>query len=145
MYANDFGRLIHGLGCLDYRVVSRAPIALRDPYVVEKIGMIEFQSLTVRAFKLDLEDKGENYGQIATYLGTLPQSPHFFTLDDKITFRAGLPVPVSGNTALMLAGTRYRPHFRVMGDRSVHYGSFSSGSSGAASAPPPVAATTGCC
>ena len=101
--------------------------------------MIEFQSLTIRAFKLDLEDRGENYAQLATYLGTLPESPHGFLLDDKTYLRAGLPTPVSGNSALMLSETRYRSHFRIVGDRSVHYGAFSSSGM---SAPPAAAPQT---
>ena len=137
------GRLIHRLGCLDYRVIARAPIALRDPYVVSTIGMIEFQSLTIRAFKLDLEDRGENYAQLATYLGTLPESPHGFLLDDKTYLRAGLPTPVSGNSALMLSETRYRSHFRIVGDRSVHYGAFSL--SGMSAPPAAAPASTGAC
>ena len=73
---------------------------------------------------LDLEDRCEDYGQIATYLGTVPESPHGFLLDDHHYFPAGKPMPVCGNTAAMLAETRFAPHFSVAGDRDRHFGLF---------------------
>ena len=36
----------------------------------------------------------------------------------------GQPMLVCGNTAQMVGETRYAPHFRVLGDRSVHHGLF---------------------
>ena len=38
-------------------------------------------------------------------------------------------MPVCGNTAAMVSETRYGKHFRLIGDRSVHYGVFDCGSS----------------
>lgn len=134
MYNEDFRRLLQRMGCADYRVVSSAPLDIHNPDVEARIGMISFTSETVRAFKLDMEDRCENYGQIARYLGTLPQSPHSFKLDDHHLFRTGLPMPVCGNTAAMLAGTRYAQHFQVDGDRSTHFGLFDC-------APTPAAST----
>ncbi len=53
-----------------------------NPEIEQIIGMVDFYSLTVRAFKLpDLEDLCEDYGQVATYHGTIPDWPHFFDLD----------------------------------------------------------------
>ena len=92
-------------------------------------------SRTVRAFKLDLEDRCEDYGQVATYLGTIEDAAHAFVLDDHHRFETGRPMLVCGNTAAMLAATRYAPHFRV--DRrhaTTHYGLFDCGP--AASTPP---------
>jgi SAM-dependent methyltransferase len=124
MYIEDFRRLLRALGCLDYRVVSRRRIELTHPEIERRAGMIDFYSMTVRAFKLDLEDLCEDYGQVATYLGTLPESPHRFLLDDHHLFQTGLPLRVCGNTAAMVGETRYRAHFRVQGDHAVHYGPF---------------------
>ncbi|MFP3984230.1 MAG: methyltransferase domain-containing protein [Desulfurivibrionaceae bacterium] len=125
MYAEDFRRMLAELGCPDYRVVEKRKISLDNPEIEKKIGMIDFYSLTVRAFKLEnLEDICEDYGQTAVYLGTVPGQPHRFALDDYHTFPTGKPVLVCGNTAAMLAETRLAPHFRVSGDRSVHYGPF---------------------
>lgn len=125
MYIEDFRRLLRHLGCLDYRVVSKKRISLDNPEIEEKIGMVDFYSITIRAFKLDdLEDICEDYGQVAVYKGTIPGFPHFFELDDHHRFITGKPMLVCGNTASMLQNTRYALHFQVMGDRSTHYGPF---------------------
>ncbi|NOY06012.1 MAG: methyltransferase domain-containing protein, partial [Chlorobi bacterium] len=123
MYVEDFRRLLRDCGCMDYRVVSSRSVSLDDEELERKAGMIDFYSLTIRAFKLDtLEDICEDYGQVAYYLGTIPDAPHAFALDDHHVFETGRPVLVCGNTAAMLSETRFAPHFRVTGDRSVHYG-----------------------
>ncbi len=125
MYMEDFRRQLFSLGCPDYRVCEKKKINLNNPEVEARVGMIDFYSLTVRAFKLSsLEDICEDYGQIATYRGTIPGSPHQFNLDDHHCFITGKPMLVCGNTAAMLEETRFAPHFRVTGDRSVHYGPF---------------------
>jgi arsenite methyltransferase len=80
--------------------------------------------VTVRAFKLELEDLCEDYGQVAIYRGTIPDWPHWFDLDDHHRLHTGKPMLVCGNTAAMLQDTRYGAHFAVTGDRSVHYGPF---------------------
>lgn len=131
LYTEDFRRLLAGIGCADARIVSQSPIALLDPQIEAKIGMVGFRSLTVRAFKLALEDRCEDYGQLATYLGGIDGSSgehrHAFVLDDHHRFETGRPMPVCGNTADMLATTRYAPYFRIDGDTSVHYGLFDCG------------------
>ncbi|NVN91988.1 MAG: methyltransferase domain-containing protein [Desulfuromonadales bacterium] len=125
MYIEDFRRLLRSLGCLDYRVVSKSPISIDNPGVEAKIGMIDFYSIKVRAFKLScLEDICEDYGQVASYLGTIPDHPYQFPLDDHHTFITGKPMLVCGNTAAMVGETRFAKHFRVIGDCSVHFGPF---------------------
>ena len=144
LYVEDFRRLLREVGCLDYRVVSSQPIRLGDPDIERRAGMIDFYSKTVRAFKLELEDLCEDYGQVAYYLGTLPESPHQFMLDDHHLFKTGQPMLVCGNTAAMVGQTRYREHFRVLGDQAVHYGPFPCAPA-AASAAPGSAAGGACC
>jgi arsenite methyltransferase len=125
LYTEDFRRMLRNLGCPDYRVVTGHDIEIDDAGIAGKVGMINFRSLTIRAFKLDsLEDICEDYGQVATYLGTLPEAPHRFMLDDHHIFETGKPMLVCGNTAAMVQDTRYGDHFQVVGDRSVHYGAF---------------------
>jgi ubiquinone/menaquinone biosynthesis C-methylase UbiE len=143
LYTEDFRRLLRRLGCADARTVTQAPIPLFDPVVEEKIGMVNFRSITVRAFKLPLEDRCEDFGQIATYLGTVPGLPHAFVLDDHHRLETGKPMRVCGNTFAMLADTRYAAHFQLMGSMSTHYGLFDC-------EPAPAAGngatcTTGCC
>lgn len=127
LYAEDFRRIMARVGCEDVRYVSQAPIPLYDPAIEAKIGMIGFQSRTVRAFKLALEDRCEDFGQVVTYLGTIEGHPHAFVLDDHHRFETGRPLRVCGNTHDMLAGTRFAPHFRLIGDTSTHFGLFDCG------------------
>ena len=81
---------------------------------------------------------------MATYLGTIAESPHRFTLDDHHVFEAGRPMLVCGNTAAMVQETRYGRHFRVEGDRSTHFGLFDCAPSPAAPAKSD-AGPGGCC
>jgi SAM-dependent methyltransferase len=125
LYTGDFRRLLGELGCPDHRLVTKRRILLNDATLVAKAGMVDFYSMTVRAFKLGvLEDACEDYGQIATYRGTVAESPHQFELDEHHVFLTGKPTPVCGNTAAMLEETRYAQYFDVRGDRSVHHGLF---------------------
>ena len=125
MYIEDFRRLLNKIGCSDYRTVSKTPITIDNPEVENKIGMIDFYSVTVRAFKLnDLEDTCEDYGQVAVYKGTIPGYPHSFDFDDHHNFINSKPMLVCGNTALMLQHTRFSEHFDIKGDRTNHYGLF---------------------
>ena len=125
LYVEDFRRLMRRVGCADHRVVSRRSITLDDPAVDARAGMIDFCAMTIRAFRLpDLEDICEDYGQTVTYLGTVAGLPHRFLLDDHHLFITGKVMLVCGNTAAMLGETRFARHFRLTGDRSVHFGPF---------------------
>lgn len=128
LYEEDFRRLLTSLGCPDARQTTRRRLAVADPKVRAKLGAIDFDSVTVRAFKLRmLEDRCEDYGQVATYLGTLEDAPHAFELDPGHLFETGRPERVCGNTASMLQETRYANHFEVRGDRERHFGLFPCG------------------
>ena len=127
MYIEDFRRMLVRLGCDDYRFTANSTLALHDPEIARKAGLIDFYSMTVRAFKLDLEDRCEDYGQAARYLGTITDSENAFVLDDHHTFETGKVEPVCGNTAAMLSQTRYGKHFEIVGDTTNHYGIFDCG------------------
>lgn len=124
MYTEDFRRMMSKIGIADTRVMSKRLLTLDDADVQQKAGMIDFYSMTVRAFKVDLEDICENFGHVAYYKGTIAECPHSFVLDDHHEFKTGMPVPVCGNTANMLNQTRFKDHFQVEGDFSMHYGVF---------------------
>jgi arsenite methyltransferase len=111
LYHEDFRRLMFDLGCA-------------DPQIEARIGMVAFESRTVRAFQLPLEDRCEDYGQVATYRGGIEGAEHAFVLDDHHRFERNRPLRVCGNTAAMLSATRYARYFRVDGDTSTHYGLF---------------------
>jgi len=132
MYVEDFRRLMNTIGWTNFRYTNIRDIQLTDDFLIEKVGLANFSSRTVRAFKLDdLEDISEDYGQVAWYNGAIPGYPHYFDLDDHHRFFTGKPVLVSGNTASMLTNTRYGKAFTVLGDRSKHFGAFPGCSSSA--------------
>ncbi len=137
MYTEDFRRMMAACGWADFRYTDIRNLDLDSDEIEEKVGFATFSSRTVRAFKLDdLEDICEDYGQVAYYDGSIEGYPHYFDLDDRHRFFTGKPMLVCGNTASMLAKTRYGKAFRVIGDRSVHFGAFdgcsSDGDDGAA-------------
>lgn len=123
-YWEDFRRMMQALGCPDVRIVSETPISLDDDDIAAKIGMVNFRSVTVRAFKLPLEDRCEDYGQIAVYQGGISDYAHAFALDDHHLFETGKPLRVCGNTADMLGLSRYAPYFTLIGDKATHFGLF---------------------
>ena len=125
MYIEDFRRLMAKTGWADFRYTSNCGITLDEGDIFEKIGFVSFSSRTIRAFKLgDLEDICEDYGQIAIYDGSITGYPHYFDLDDHHRFFTNKPMLVCGNTASMLSNTRYGKAFKVIGDRSIHFGAF---------------------
>ena len=124
LYWEDFRRILQDLGCPDARKVKQSPISIDDSEVFAKIGMVKFDSVTVRAFKMPLEDRCEDFGQVAVYLGSIERHPHSFELDDHHHFETARPLRVCGNTADMLSGSRYGKHFQVLGDKSRHFGLF---------------------
>lgn len=125
LYNEDFRRILMECGCPDFRIVNTTPITVEDQRISALVGNARFYSLTIRAFKIEsLEDRCEDYGQFATYLGTMHECPSGFKLDDHHHFEAHRPMAVCGNTAAMISETRYGSHFSVLGDRSRHFGLF---------------------
>jgi ubiquinone/menaquinone biosynthesis C-methylase UbiE len=125
LYVEDFRRLMMKIGWTDFRYTNIREIELAGGEIEKKIGFAKFSSRTVRAFKLNnLEDICEDYGQIAWYDGSILGHPHYFDLDDHHRFFTNKPMAVCGNTASMVSNTRYGKAFKVMGDRSVHFGKF---------------------
>jgi hypothetical protein len=132
------------VGFADFRYTNIRPMAIGNDDIEKRIGMIGFTSRTVRAFKIDsLEDKCEDYGQVAYYEGGISGAEHCFDLDDHHRFVAHKPMLVCGNTAAMLRETRFASHFNVIGDKSTHYGLFDcSADAGKKELPDGI---TGCC
>ncbi len=125
MYTEDFRRMLQRTGVPDHRIISMNATAINNPELENRIGFVNFTSTTVRAFKLaSLEDRCEDFGQVAVYKGTIPHHPHRFEFDNHHLFETGHPMLVCGNTAAMISETRYAPHFQVTGDRSRHFGLF---------------------
>ncbi len=127
LYIEDFRRIMEKLNIRDFRKIVQTPIDLVDPDIHRKVGMARFYSVTHRIFNLDLEDRCEDYGQVAYYQGTIPGCPHGFMLDDHHFFETGRPMAVCRNTEDMLAKTRFGPHFKVVGEPTTHFGLFPCG------------------
>ncbi|MDD4972712.1 MAG: methyltransferase domain-containing protein [Bacteriovorax sp.] len=124
LYTEDFRRLLAKIGCQDSRVLFKSKITIQNEEIERLVGRIEFSSITIRAFKLNLEDRCEDYGQFAVYLGTIKDSPNSFVLDDHHLFETNRPMAVCQNTAMMVSDTRYGKHFKIYGDTKTHFGLF---------------------
>lgn len=125
LYVRDFINMSKEVGFKDPRILTSAPITIRNDEIERIVGCTKFDSITFRLFKLDsLDHQCEDYGQLATYLGNLESSQSLFWLDDHHAFEIGRPERVCANTAAMLAETRYGKHFKIEGNTSTHYGPF---------------------
>jgi len=124
LYIEDFRRLLQKLDIEEYRVYSKRDLEITNPEIKARVGAIKTWSITVRAFKLPLEDLCENYGQSVTYLGTIENHEASFKLDVDHVFKTGLAEAVCGNTFDMLKDTRLAKHFQLNGDTTTHYGVF---------------------
>lgn len=125
LYIEDFKRICSQVGFKDVRMLSSTPILITDPELKDICGNTKFYSITYRCFKLpNIETLCEDYGQIAVYKGTLPGHLHGYKLDDHHFFQTNKPMLVCGNSAGMVGESWLKPHFNIIGDRSVHYGLF---------------------
>jgi arsenite methyltransferase len=124
MYVEDFRRALTDIGCKDARIMSSGLLTVDDPELNVKIGMVGFTSKTVRAFKIELEDKCEDFGQVAYYRGGISECPTFFALDDHHVFEINKPMLVCGNTADMIGQSRFAKYFEIIGEKTTHYGIF---------------------
>ena len=125
MYFEDFRRLLEKCGFTTYYIVDKTPIQPNDFEIARKVGDIKFFSCTVRAFKCEeLEDREENYGHSATYLGTMEENKRYFDFDENYRFVKNKPLGVSGNVAKILKTSRMKEHFLVEGTGEVHHGLF---------------------
>ena len=124
IYREDFRRMLQREMIFDYRICACSSVPINDPEVREKIGQINFLSETIRTFKLEFEDRCEDYGQKAIYNGQLTDRPECFELDDQHIFQAGKLTSVCGNTAKMLSETRFKSFFTMHEKRKSHAGLF---------------------
>ena len=129
MYIEDFRRLMAKCGVDDYRTLSTSPISLKnaqfeDLDLISKIAGVEFFSKTIRAFKMPLEDRCEDFGQVAIYRGGIEHHEFSFLLDDHHLFEKNRPMLVCGNTADMLGRSRYGRFFEISGNKEQHFGIF---------------------
>lgn len=105
-YREDLRRIMERAGFPDVRTVqSTGP--------TDVVEGVRFYSDVLRGFAVDLEDRCEDYGQVAVYRGTIPDNEKTYELDENHRFVAGDAMRVCQNTARMLTDTRLAEHFRV--------------------------------
>ena len=124
LYTEDFRRMMFEVGCSDFRSMGKTKIEVINQEISKQTGNIQFYSITIRAFKILLEDRCEDYGQVAYYLGSIPECPHRFALDDHHLFETNKPMLVCSNTADMISCTHYKKHFKIIGNKENHLGLF---------------------
>ena len=125
LYWNDFLSYAKKAGFTDPRVVESNGILIENPELKEKLGNLNFFSVTYRLFKLEgLESDCEDYGQAVAYKGTIPHSSESFYLDNHHVFPKGKMITVCGNTYKMLNETRFKDAFDFHGTWNTHYGIF---------------------
>lgn len=125
LYYKDFERMARKAGFADPRIFSKRTLNISNEQVQDKVGNINFCSVTYRLWKLkNLEETCEDYGHVAVYTGQIPESPFKFELDSGHTFYKNKPERICGNTALMLSATRFSKYFQLTGSFREHFGAF---------------------
>lgn len=125
LYWNDFENLAKEAGFLDPRVVESSLITVENEGLKEKLGNIEFYSVTYRLFKIpSLESDCEDYGQAVVYNGNIKYQENGFLLDGHHYFEKGKIEAVCGNTWKMLSDTRFKESFSFLGNFETHFGIF---------------------
>lgn len=141
LYTEDYRRQMAALGFHMSYTVSNSVLPVDNEALKPKLAHINFTSQTVRAFKIDAEDREEDYGHRAKYDGSIAEASDSFTLDQNNKFATGEWVAISGNVANILSLSRYADGFEVEGDFGTHHGGFEAASCCA----PTEKAATSCC
>ncbi len=124
-YEGDFIRRMRSAGFNDVRQTSRRKTK-------DVIEMIHFYSVTYKGFKVAMEEKCEDYGQVAVYKGNMFGKHEAYALDLNHVFPAGLAVRICKNTADIIRQSRLNPFFHVS-DEISHLGLFDCVGGGATS------------
>lgn len=125
-YEPDFRALMRNAGFDHFVWTVDDPLHIGDLGIETRVGFTSFRSRTIRAIKCAdgmLEETEEDYGQHATYLGGMPEMPRYFDWDVDTRFIKGKPRAISGNTARMIAASRYGRYFEISDER-LHRGAF---------------------
>ena len=114
LYIEDFRRMMDRVGFHYYYTVSQSEITVDNPQIEKQLEGIKFYSITVRAYKIpEMEDRCEDYGEEATYLGTLGAGlEKEFKFDRSHVFLTGEKLRVCKNFSLVLTRCPlYQKHF----------------------------------
>lgn len=125
MYINDFRRVVQQLGFNDPRflITNKAPLSDKE---AELFPGTAFATITSRLVNTPYtSDVCEDYGELVTYKGGLPDYPDYFLFDKDIKFPVGKECHVCDNvTSLVIPefGGRYASVFEYKGSRDHHVG-----------------------
>jgi arsenite methyltransferase len=115
LYIEDFRRMIKEVGFNYYFTVTSNPITINNLEISKQLGEIKFFSATIRAFKIpELEDRCEDYGDEAMYLGTIPGQEEEFMFDRSHVFKTNIAEKVCRNMSFIFSKCNlYKKHFSV--------------------------------
>lgn len=140
-YAGDFIDAMRAVGFLQPRVMR---VEAWDTHGADDEQLVllagsKLSICTIRAQKNRLLDKAcEDYGMWVAYKGSVDGCPDTYIFDMNHKFVKNEPMLVCGNTAAMLGEKNVSwlsGHFVVLGDRGVHYGSFTAKDKGGSEGP----------
>lgn len=122
LYWGDALAMIRAAGFGDPRIVEHRALSVDNPELEARLGGIRFASVTLRLVRAEgLEPGREDYGQTATYRGTLPEAPEVLHYDATLALPKGVPTRISGNTATLLLSGRLGSHV-VISPPGAHLG-----------------------
>ncbi|MEO1066938.1 MAG: methyltransferase domain-containing protein [Pseudomonadota bacterium] len=121
LFWEDFNTLAVEAGFAIPRIVDARPLAISNARVAEKLGNLEFASVTYRLFKpQDVE--GTRDAMRATYHGTIEHHADALAFDRGHVFRTSEAVVIDGATAALIASSRLGQHFTLeVSDRPAAY------------------------
>lgn len=123
LYWNDFLNYAKKAGFTDPRVIDDKPVTIDNEELENRVGNLEFYSVTYRLWKINgLESDCEDYGQAVSYKGGISEDEIGFALDNHHYFEKGKIESVCGNTYNMLHKTRFNQYFDFYGSFDTHYG-----------------------
>ncbi|KAJ1950157.1 hypothetical protein FBU59_000813 [Linderina macrospora] len=116
LYTKDFESIARSIGFAQPRVLAISHIEVHDAELKALVKDIKFYSVTYRLFKAAQPDEKEiARGQTAVYLGTIAGHEDKYELDVDNVFAKNVPMPISANTAEILATSWLSPFFAVEG------------------------------
>ncbi|CAI2372075.1 unnamed protein product [Moneuplotes crassus] len=113
LYVEDFKQIMRDIGFRDIRICSLRKIKIKGSYDLKA----NYYSITVRAFKIStLEERCEDYGNLATYNGKMTDFAEKFEFDKNYTFIKDEPLSICQNTAETLKKSRFSEFFTITED-----------------------------
>lgn len=126
LYTEDFRRMMERVGFKYHYYVKQSVVTVDNKALEAQCGNIKFYSITIRAYKIpELEDRCEDYGEEATYLGTLGSGlENEFKFDRTHIFKTGEKLRICRNFGLVLSQCPLFARHFVLTPPKAHVGLF---------------------